>query len=678
MRFMYCMAMALLVSLQIQSQVYYSFSASQANYTSLNAAVPAVLTPAFPSSKTVLDESFANNIPIGFTFNYNGTNYNTIHINSNGYASLGAAFLASTNVNPMYEINELRNGNGFKGATRPLIAPFWDNLLLSAQTDISYATTGTAPNRIFTTQWKNMVWESGNPALSFQLKLFETNNIIEFVYQSESGLGGLNKSASIGITSTKIRSSAYNLDSLSFLSVSSAGSNATANKFIETDSINQKPASGQVFRFTPFACTSPSNIKLSGTTGSRAILKWDQLSTNAVYEYAISNIATPPFAATSINSNIVKIEGLTPNTHYYFYLRTACGSEWNRFDFKTTETASLPYQEEFEQTIDISLPENMTAQNNSNNFADIYWQTSSLPVAASGTKVAVNSAPFVPAKTWIFTPAFNLIAGTPYILTYKNATSGGLHGMEVKYGRFAGEDSMLYSINIDSTISNTVYLDKTFNFVPEFSGDYYIGFGYKAAVNNELFLLDAIGLKSNAVVSGELVQFKATLINNKEVQLDWQTKNERNVSHFIIERSVDGINFKSVGRVNSLNNSAASNNYTYTDKTPITGNNYYRIRQVNTSAGFVLSNIEVVKLIDIPAAELFPNPGSSQVFLKVDNASDATVKLFTTSGIEIPINNSIVNSYLFKIVPKQTLVRGIYLVHLISPTKTLVLKWMVL
>ncbi|TAG29596.1 MAG: T9SS C-terminal target domain-containing protein [Sphingobacteriia bacterium] len=678
MRTTIAILLVIFCSLHLKAQIYYSFSATQGNYSSLTTATTAPLTAAFPSAKNLLDESFSNNIPIGFSFNYNGTNYNTIHLNSNGYVSLGAAFLASSTSNPMYEINELRNGVGLKGATRPLIAPFWDNLLLGSQADISYTTSGNTPNRIFTTQWKNMIWESGTPALSFQLKLFETSNIIEFIYQSESGLGGINKSASIGITSSTVRSSAYNSDSLSFLSVTSTGANATANKFIETDTINKKPESGQIFRFTPFACTPPSNIKLSGTSGISAILKWDQLSTNAVYEYAISNISIPPFAATSTTNNFIKLEGLTPNTQYYFYLRNACGSAWNMFNFKTTTTASLPYQEEFDQTIDIAIPETMTAQNNSNSFANIYWQTSALPVAASGTKVAVNSAPFVPAKTWIFTPAFNFIAGNTYTLSFKNATSGGLHAMEVKYGRYAGEDSMRYTISIDSNISNTVYLDKTFNFVPEFSGDYYIGFGYKAAVNNELFLLDAINLKSITVASGELVQFKATLINTKEVQLDWQTKNERNISHFLIERSADGINFKSIGRVNSLNNSATTNSYNYIDKTPNVGNNYYRIRQVNTSAGFVLSNIEVVKLTNIPAAELFPNPGSSQVFLKVDNATDATVKLFTTSGIEIPITNSIVNSNLFKIIPKQVLIRGIYLVHLISPTKTMVLKWIVL
>ncbi len=678
MRIIYCMALAVLISFQIHSQVYYSFSASQGNYTSLSTSTPAVLTPSFPSSKTVLDESFSNNIPIGFNFIFNGVIYKTIHINSNGFASLGAPFLASANANPLYEVNELRNGAGFKGATRPLIAPFWDDLSLNTSTDIAYAITGNAPNRIFTIQWKNMIWVSGNPAISFQLKLFETSNIIEFIYQSESGLGGLNKSASIGITSAKTRSSAYHSDSLSFLSISSSGANATANKFIEIDSINQKPATGQIFRFTPFACMPPSNIKLSGVTISNAIIKWDQLNNTAAYEYAISNISTPPFAATTTALNSIKLEGLTPNTQYYFYLRNACGSAWNMFSFKTAATGTLPYQEEFEETIDIAIPENMTAQNNSNSFADIYWQTSTLPVAASGAKAAVNSAPFVPAKTWIFTPAFNLIAGNTYTLTYKNSTSGGVHGMEVKYGRYAGEDSMLYAISVDSNISNTVYLNKTFNIVPEFSGDYYIGFGYNAPVNNDLFFLDAINLKSLAIVASELGEFKASLINNKEVQLDWQTKNEKNISHFLVERSADGIDFKLIARINGLNNSAPVNNYNYIDKNPLAGNNYYRIKQVNTSGGFVLSNIEVVKIAAIPSAELFPNPGNAQVFLRVENTVDATVKLFTTNGTEIPITNNIVNSNLFKIIPKQTLVRGIYLVHLISPSKTMVLKWIVL
>ena len=66
-----------------------------------------------------------------------------------------------------------------------IIAPFWDDL--SAQTgDVYYQTIGTAPNRVFIVQWNNrphFASGAGVGEVTFEVKLFEDSNIIEFHYE---------------------------------------------------------------------------------------------------------------------------------------------------------------------------------------------------------------------------------------------------------------------------------------------------------------------------------------------------------------------------------------------------------------------------------------------------------------------------------------------------------------
>ncbi|MBK8393238.1 MAG: hypothetical protein IPL23_29915 [Saprospiraceae bacterium] len=62
---------------------------------------------------------------------------------------------------------------------------FWDDLQLTDASNLTYKTEGVAPNRVFTAQWKNIIWQNGgSAAISFQLKLNETSNIVSFHYKS--------------------------------------------------------------------------------------------------------------------------------------------------------------------------------------------------------------------------------------------------------------------------------------------------------------------------------------------------------------------------------------------------------------------------------------------------------------------------------------------------------------
>ena len=65
------------------------------------------------------------------------------------------------------------------------------------------------------------------------------------------------------------------------------------------------------------------------------------------------------------------------------------------------------------------------------------------------------------------------------------------------------------------------------------------------------------------------------------VQLKWNTASEQNNSHFDVQRSTDGVTFLTIAKVNGAGNSSSSLDYYFTDFSPASGVNYYRLNQID-------------------------------------------------------------------------------------------------
>jgi hypothetical protein len=230
----------------------YAFQAVSGTYTPLVGGTAVTLTYNAAANYDDGITTPANAIPIGFTFNYNGTDYTLIKPCANGWASFSTTAL--TNNTDTWG-NNLTTGPAAN--QRPLIAPLWDDLDMGVNGAVSYQLSGIAPNRVLTIEWANAKWQysATSGVISFQVKLYETTNIIEFIYRPESGTinnaGDLG--ASIGITATATGSN-------TFLSLSDAGTNPAVSATSETSTIATKPASGQVYRWIPYCSAAATNI----------------------------------------------------------------------------------------------------------------------------------------------------------------------------------------------------------------------------------------------------------------------------------------------------------------------------------------------------------------------------------------------------------------------------------
>lgn len=316
---------------QLMAQVSYSFSSGTSTFNYLTGATaPALITPSANYGEA--DEGYANALPIGFSFNYNGVVYTQFNVNVNGFLTFGEGFKYDDD--EVYYDNDLTSGSVSQTGIRPIIAPLWGDLDLVDTLNIRYTTTGTAPNRVLTVEWARARWSySGTSAtISFQAKLYETTNVIEFLYRRETG-GTSNAQASIGITAA--RTGAGN-----FLSLGASSASPVVSSTTETFNIATRPATNQLYRFTPLACIAPSITTLSNVTGTSATFAWNAIAGVSGYEYAVTTSTEVPASGTSTTATSVNLT-LTPGVNNFIYVRSVCsGGSFSAWSTRATITCT--------------------------------------------------------------------------------------------------------------------------------------------------------------------------------------------------------------------------------------------------------------------------------------------------------------------------------------------------
>jgi hypothetical protein len=115
------------------------------------------------------------------------------------------------------------------------------------------------------------------------------------------------------------------------------------------------------------------------------------------------------------------------------------------------------------------------------------------------------------------------------------------------------------------------------------------------------------------VLPVELLSFSGAADGNKHI-LSWQTATEQNTSHFDIERSANARQFEKTGSMPAAGNSATVKDYRFTDETPMTGNNFYRLKMTDTDGSFKYSNVILLRqLNDKTVIAVYPNPATATI-----------------------------------------------------------------
>ena len=223
----------------------YVFSQTTGTFTSIH-TTGTLITAGCTSSV------FAN-LPIGFTFVYNGIPYTQFGLCCSGWISMGPGTPATS----IYPLST--------GSINNVISPFAAQLTSNVAGDgIFYKTEGSAPNRILTVEWWQYgFWLNGFDEICFQIKLYETANQIQFVYTTNYELSIRNIQVGLrGSTNADFN----NRQTTTNWSQTIAGTTNTAYCLF---SPGITPPSGLTFIFTPItvgikniSTQTPHNFKL--------------------------------------------------------------------------------------------------------------------------------------------------------------------------------------------------------------------------------------------------------------------------------------------------------------------------------------------------------------------------------------------------------------------------------
>jgi hypothetical protein len=137
---------------------------------------------------------------------------------------------------------------------------------------------------------------------------------------------------------------------------------------------------------------------------------------------------------------------------------------------------------------------------------------------------------------------------------------------------------------------------------------------YTTSTNN--LILSATNF-SSAILPVEFTSFTAQT-ERTGVMLKWQTAQEENNDYFQIEHSTDGRSFNTLGRIIGNGTANELSDYTYLDDKPASGDNYYRLKQVDYDGAFAYSEIAVAQFREnAVTVAISPNPFTQQVFISL-------------------------------------------------------------
>lgn len=298
------------------------------------------------------------------------------------------------------------------------------------------------------------------------------------------------------------------------------------------------------------------------------------------------------------------------------------------------------------------------------NFATLVfvYDTNPYTYAPTGERVFtwVCLNPAVTAMSWT--------AGTQFIgatITFQGNPSAAAQVRVVDYTNYGG-----------GTNSNTYYaITSTAGDITDYASLFYQNAGVSTVGtygNADQF----VRTDANITLPVGLLSFNGYKDGNRN-QLRWITSTEQNNLGFEVQRSLDGVNYSSIGFVNTLANGGNSSiqlNYAFTDNNVTGTKQFYRLRQADLSGGSKLSNIVVLKsdkptLITIDG--MFPNPATTVVNLMVsspvkDKVTMTVVDMSGRTMIQRSLNVETGSNTLP--VDVSGLAGGTYMVRMISST----------
>jgi hypothetical protein len=156
-----------------------------------------------------------------------------------------------------------------------------------------------------------------------------------------------------------------------------------------------------------------------------------------------------------------------------------------------------------------------------------------------------------------------------------------------------------------------------------------------------------------------LTDFTASRQDNTAL-LQWQTALEENTREFLVQRSPDGTAFSNIGTVAAAGNSSITLDYSFVDGSPLAGNNYYRLEEVDQDGYTTYTSVRLLNFSSsaqqliwyatgYKAAEVCLIQGSNEWYTLTD-VSGQTLRQGQLSGGKTDISGLPAGLYIVKVL----------------------------
>ena len=365
-----------------------------------------------------------------------------------------------------------------------------------------------------------------------------------------------------------------------------------------------------------FGCTAAAVIPASGLTatqnGNQIDLNWTDNASNEL-GYIIERSTTSnstgflPIIYGGVAENISNYsdtDNISSNTTYYYRVRPV-NSACDNYSNVITVTTGLSYctpsysQPCVNSTLDGFSMDGDGGPNEINNTGsgcstNSYGNFTNLV----STVTAGVGYPFTVCKSLTFNRAVQLWVDWNQDGDFNDANEQVLNASaNVPSSCFTG----ILNVPSDALSGNTVLRVLLANGDPTDPCGTFYNWG-----ETEDYTLNVDGIGALPV---ELINFEGNA-RAETVVLNWETASEYNNDFFTLERSKDGIQFEPIAEIKGAGTDESFNTYSYTDLTPIHGDNYYRLKQTDFDGKFEYSEIIVIPISiqHSTSTEVVPNP----------------------------------------------------------------------
>ena len=182
-----------------------------------------------------------------------------------------------------------------------------------------------------------------------------------------------------------------------------------------------------------------------------------------------------------------------------------------------------------------------------------------------------------------------------------------------------------------------------------------------------------LGSGADNALPVEMVLYNATCLD-ENISINWTTASETNNSHFLIERSEDGINWNVIGSVSGAGNSTTLIHYSFTDHFSQNAQ-LYRLLQIDFNGKITYFNPITTNCNNssISLISVYPNPFNELLMVNnLDIECNYEIILLDANG-KIVSSNKVINSKAFELFTSKV-TPGLYILKVISNTGNLLFK----